>query len=995
MIERTNRMNRMHALAIAALFLFPRILWAGGGTDTGPEVSVSDHGETVTMANGIASIVIVKKTGRLNSIAYSYSDGGVKKTCETLSGNGQYYYGGFSLGSGVYAYSPASDPATNGGDYADVRLLSETATNGVMEIHFSMLRGSPGFYSTAILTHRKQDARFEVGAWGVVTRVPPAFNWLSADEKRNYFVGIPTKRGVKVPDSPHEITVNLDGTQAGDYADKFISGQDHADLRAWGWSSVGPGGLNVGRWMMTTMEFSNGGPLKRDVSVYPYSELNNSILTGEVGMGSDGFLDNGEEWSKTCGPWFMYLNHVSASVTNARQAAQLLFEDARARAAAEEKAWPYRWFKHPKYVPASGRGTVTGRIVINDRWNPTASAVGLWVGIQQQPQTYKGFYDFQKWSKTYQFWVQTEADGSFTIPHVLAGENYILWAYGPGAAGTFMSKELAGGQPPLLYQLPAKPFSVSVKAGEAVPLGTVTWTPSRVAPTVFELGIPNRKSDEFRHGEDYWNPGKPPKLGFPTPVWGGQMEFPLDFPTGMNFTVGRSQWTKDWNYVLPAAADSTGQYQSCSGVITFDLPNAPESGTQASLYLALAGNDGDKVVVSINATNLGSAAGVTAVPNPITPAGFAPPYSDDSSIHFSDHGPFSDERINFPAVLLHAGKNTITITMDSRKMVSYLMLDYLRLELPGYIPPAPSSVAQFAGNKRVLILWSPTPGATSYNILRSTQHDTDYRLLATGVFGPVCGSGKGMATFTDTKVVNGTKYFYAIQSLNPVGRSANSSAGEGATPAADLAAVAPPAPTELTIASSGHHNVALRWNAARGANYYSVWRTSLHEDGIGGTYSIGTLLLDDALTNTSYTDNSPTDGRIYRYQVTATSAAGSSDPSVAVTAVPLPDAPVSAPASLTARWTKFRDGTGIALSWSPVPGATGYVIYRSLKSDQSFAWPADFLTALVETAYFDKGDTDKNAKVKGLRASSDYYYQVTAVNAGGISPSTTIHVAAR
>ena len=42
-----------------------------------------------------------------------------------------------------------------------------------------------------------------------------------------------------------------------------------SDLRAWGWSSVGPGGLNVGRWIMTTMEFSNGGPLKRDVSPPP------------------------------------------------------------------------------------------------------------------------------------------------------------------------------------------------------------------------------------------------------------------------------------------------------------------------------------------------------------------------------------------------------------------------------------------------------------------------------------------------------------------------------------------------------------------------------------------------------------------------------------------------------------------------------------------------------------------------------------------------------
>ena len=988
-------MKRRHAYALAALLLVPGILWAGGGIATGPDVSVSDNGATVTMANGVASIVIVKKTGRLHSIGYSYCDGGATQTCETLSGNGQYYYGGFSLGSGSYAYSLATDPATHGGDVADVRLLSETATNGVMEIHFSMLRGSPGFYSTAIMTHRKQDARFEVGAWGVVTRVPPVFNWLSADDKRNYFVGVPTKKGVKVPDSPHEITVNLDGTQAGNYADKFVSGQDHADLRAWGWSSVGPGGLNVGRWMMTTMEFSNGGPLKRDVSVYPYSELNNSILTGEVGMGSDGFLDNGEEWSKTCGPWFMYLNHVPASVTSAGHAAQLLFKDAQARAAAEEKAWPYGWFKHEKYAPASGRGTVTGKMVIHDRWNPNASAAGLWVGLQQQPQTYKGFYDFQKWSKTYQFWVKTEVDGSFTLPHVRAGENYILWAYGPGAAGTFMSKELAGGQPPLLFQLPEKPFGVSVKAGEIVQLGTVTWTPSRVAPTVFELGLPNRKADEFRHGEDYWNPGKPPKLGFPTPVWGGQMEFPLDFPTGMHFTVGRSQWTKDWNYVLPAAADATGQYQACSGTIAFDLPQAPVSGAQASFYLALAGNDGDKVVVSVNATNLGSAAGVTAVPNAITPAGVAPPYSDTSSIHFSDHGPFSDERINFPAGMLRAGKNTIALTMDSRKMVSFLMVDYLRLELPGYIPPAPSGVTQCAGNNRVLILWSPTPGATSYNILRSTKRDAEYSLLATGVPGPVCGSGKGRATFTDSHAVNGTKYFYAIQSLNPVGHSANSTAGGGATPAADLAAVAPPAPTALIVTGSGHHNVALRWNASRGANCYSVWRATLHEDGIGGTYPIGTILLDDALTKTGYTDNSPTDGRMYSYQVTATSAGGTSGPSVGVTAVPLPDAPSSAPASLTARWTNFRGGTGIALGWSPVPGATGYVVYRSLKSDKSFVWPAGFLTALVETTYFDKGDTDKNAKVKGLNASSDYYYQVTAVNAGGISPSTTIRVAAR
>ena len=969
---------------------------AADGSGAGPNVTVTDNGDdTVTMANGIASIVVVKKTGRLNSVAYTYNNDGTTKTSETLSGKGQYYYGGFSLGNGIFEYSLATDPASNGGNLADVKLLSSSEKNGVMEIHFSMLRGSPGFYSTATMTHRKQDERFEVGAWGVITRVPSVFNWVSADERRNWFIGVPTKKGAKVPDSPHEITVCLDGTRAGSYEDKFIYGQDHADLRAWGWSSVGKDGLNVGRWMMTTMEFSNGGPLKRDVSVYPYSELNNSILTGEVGMGSDGYMDQGEVWTKICGPWFIYLNHVPASVTDAKQAAQQLFKDAQAQADAEAKAWPYAWFKNEHFVPASGRGVVKGKFVIDDSGNPNVSAAGLWVGLQRQPQTYKGFYDFQKWSKTYQWWVRTEADGSFTIPHVIAGENYLLWAFGPGTPGTFLSQKLAGGNPPFECNLPPKEFTVAVNAGETKELGTLAWKPVRVGATVFELGTPNRKSDEFRHGEDYWNPGTPPKLGYPTPVWGGQMEFPLDFSDGMNYIVGKSQWTKDWNYVLPAMADATGTYQPCTGTITFDLAKALASGVQASIYLALAGNDGDKVIVSVNGTNLGDAAGVTGTPNAVLPAGFAPPYSDTSSIHFSDHGPFCDERIAFPTELLHTGKNTITITMDSRKMVSFLMVDYLRLELPGYVPPAPADAAAFAGNKRVLITWPVVPGATSYNILRSTNRDTGYVPISTGNVAQVCGSGPSRATFTDTNAANGTQYFYAVQSINPGGRSVDSPASAGVTPAAGLPANAPPpAPGKLAVTSSAHRRVALSWNAASGANTYSVWRTTLHTDGVGGTYPIGTMMLEDSITGTSYTDSSPSDGRIYSYHVTATSAGGTSALSAAVTAVPLPVPPATAPVSLKGGWKKTRNGDAITLSWPPVPGATGYVIYRSNVPNAAFKWPEDFLTALVETTYTDQGNTDKSAKVRGLDPAVEYFYQVTAVNAGGISPSATVHVAA-
>ena len=817
-------------LLVLALSFSPRIASAnipGGGTGSGPNVTVTDNGDgTVTMANGLVSIVIVKTTGRLNAVSYTHHNGATAQASEVLLGRGQYYYGGFMLGDGVYEYSLAADPSGNGGGYADAKLLSTTDTKGVMEIHFSMLRGSPGFYSTAIMTHRRQDTKFEVGAWGVVTRVTPDFNWLSADATRNFLIGGRTKTGVKVPNSPHELTVNLDGLQQGQYADKFIYGQDHADLRAWGWSSVGPGGLNVGMWMMTNMEFSDGGPMKRDVSVYPYSELNNSILTGELGMGSDGFLADAEVWTKTCGPWFIYFNDVPATVTGTRQAARLLYRDAQAQADAEKQAWPYRWFKHPNYVPASGRGTVTGRFVIHDSGNPNASAAGLWVGLEQQPQTNNGTYDFQKWLRPYQFWVQTGPDGTFTFPNVIAGDGYTLWAYGPGAAGTFLSQNQTGGDPPLELDLPAKPFSVKVAAGATTHVSTVTWTPKRVGATVFELGYPNRKADKFRHGEDYWAPGIAPKLGYPTPVWGGQVEYPLDFPDGMTYAVGKSRWATDWNYVLPSAPDAAGIYQPCIGKITFTLAQDPPSGAVSSLYLGCAGDDGGHVMVSVNDANLGGATGVMAAPNPISAGGFNPPYSDDSSIHFAAHGPFSDERIVFPGRMLHAGQNTITLQMDARSLTAYLMVDYLRLELTGYVPPAPASVTAYAGNNRVLVCWRVVPGATRYNLLRSTTPSGRYDVIATGIIGPVSGDDRRRATYTDAAAVNGAEYRYKVQSVNPTGHSVPSIQSSGAIPSLGLSSGAPPAPKGLTVTSSGHHQVALRWTASPGADYYSIRRTT-------------------------------------------------------------------------------------------------------------------------------------------------------------------------
>lgn len=119
----------------------------GGGSGTGPNVTLTDNGTTVTMANGIVSIVITKADATIHQIYYTYNNSGTTVTNQVLSGGnngGQLYweFGGFSTGSAAYSI------VANTGDYAEVDLLFSSTSSGTVDIHFSMLRGSTGFYVT-------------------------------------------------------------------------------------------------------------------------------------------------------------------------------------------------------------------------------------------------------------------------------------------------------------------------------------------------------------------------------------------------------------------------------------------------------------------------------------------------------------------------------------------------------------------------------------------------------------------------------------------------------------------------------------------------------------------------------------------------------------------------------------------------------------------------------------------------------------------------------
>ena len=143
---------RILILAIA----FLSIAWPsfanipGGGNGTGPDVTLVNNGNgTVTMANGIVSILCSTSGATINQINYTYNNSGTMVTNNLLAGGnngGQLYWETGGFGTGSFNYSAAA----NTGNYCEIDLLSKSATNGVMDVHFSMLRGSPGFYVTTI-----------------------------------------------------------------------------------------------------------------------------------------------------------------------------------------------------------------------------------------------------------------------------------------------------------------------------------------------------------------------------------------------------------------------------------------------------------------------------------------------------------------------------------------------------------------------------------------------------------------------------------------------------------------------------------------------------------------------------------------------------------------------------------------------------------------------------------------------------------------------------
>lgn len=649
----------------------------GGGTG-GANVTVTDNGTTVVLSNGIIAATITKSTAAIETLSFNGYD--------MLSGGyngGQVYWSwnmpNYQNPSGC-TYTLTANPSNNNGDYAEIKLhmvWNGSAATAAMDVdvYYSLPRGAQGIYASAMLTHPSNYPANPGGEWRMASYPGSTFDWLSVDSLRNRKMASLSdwNAASAVTGAPKEVELLTTGIYKNQYECKYDYSADFGDIDVWGWSSTAK---NIGIWVTApSKEYYNGGPMKRELMCHNSPTMLNMLGGQHYGMGGDLDIAAGETWQKTFGPFLIYCNSVTSGTLNAWKA---LWDDAKVQAKTEQAAWPYTWYTNSNYVQESGRGTVTGKIVINDITNPAASDSGLWVGVAVTPISTTGITDFQMWAKNYQFWVKTNADGSFTIPHVLPG-TYNIYAFGPGAAGQM-----------------TKTSYLTVTAGNTTALGNVVWVPDRTAPTVWEIGTPDRSAKEFKHGSDWWTSNI-----LPSTHWAKFMDYPDEFPNDVNFTIGQSNITTDWNFVQNY--DNTVQAATPNWQVNFNLASAPLSGSTAAIYTAFASSYNSAIIVKVNGTLITTSTGVY------------PPNASDAKVRKAIHGAFGDLRFTFAASLLHAGANTVSFTIRNTggATVGEIMYDYVRLEAS--IPTLTPSVSITASATTICNGTSVTFTATPVN----------------------------------------------------------------------------------------------------------------------------------------------------------------------------------------------------------------------------------------------------------------------------------------
>ena len=305
-----------------------------------------------------------------------------------------------------------------------------------------------------------------------------------------------------------------------------------------------------------------------------------------------------------------------------------------------------------------------------------------------------------------------------------------------------------------------------------------------------------------------------------------------------------------------------------------------------------------------------------------------------------------------------------------------MTVDYVRVYsyVASSVPDAPTGLSATASGTQVVLSWSPSNGATSYNVKYSTTNGGPYTTIAS----------TAATNYTNTGLANGTTYHYVVSAANSFGESSNSVQVSATTtvPSANLALNKPVTVSSVEneglsgpnavdgntgtrwssafsdpqwiyvdlLATVDVNRVRLNWEAAYGRSY----QIQVSSNAVGWTTIYSTTTGSGGIQDLTGLSGT---GRYVRMYGTVRSG---------IYGYSLWEFEVYGNLAVPTGLTATASDQQVSLSWNAVPAATSYNVKRSTTHG------GPYLTIA--------GPTTASYTNTGLVNGTPYYYVVSQVN---------------
>jgi hypothetical protein len=626
-----------------------------------PTRLIKEFASYIILDNGILQARIDKASSNIESLKVN----GVETLATSNPANsgrvGTYYdftgsYGFDKISGTVFSIKEETD------DFIDVS-FKRTYSDGIYlapcdaDIHYVLKKNDKALYNYSILHHKPEYPSFDLGSWRQVIWIAnDGTNYLTekiyvTDTKKWQMPSVYDFSQASSTGIPEIVKLNT-GVRAGEYDGKYQFSENYMDLSTWGHASDVN---NIGSWAVTgSHEYFPGGPTSHDLNAA--AGIIHVLLTNVHYNSKEFVIPQGEDWSKIYGPFLIYTSEESTGDAN--------WADAKLRAEQERSEWPYSWLTNtPEYPLSDGRGNIVGNFSITDPAKPEIDGSNAWIGVTQLNSASGGDWQFE--SKSYQYWVKTDASGNFDIQHIRPG-TYTLFAFKDGEIDEYRMD------------------NVTVTAGGINNLGNINWTiPRNSGNLVWEIGVPNRTSEEFKFGDyEYCE-------GFT------EYTFENNFPNPIEYNVADKNWSDVIPYAHTKYIRSNGNRDAWHWNFNFELTGSIPTTGNAKLTIAFASADYSQFWLYANGSTIYQTY-LNSVPT-----------GGNALIRQSNHAKYGIQTFNIPYNKLKIGQNTLTFLMPSNQNPSHLMYDYIGLE--GNLT-AVLSTDDFDLNKTVKAFPNPSSG---------------------------------------------------------------------------------------------------------------------------------------------------------------------------------------------------------------------------------------------------------------------------------------------